>query len=451
MAAAPPERDGILARAAFAAAALPVGGFVVTLTVYLPNYYTRVLGLPLALVGVVFAAVRLADIAFDPLLGLAIDATRSRAGRFRPWLVAAAPVLMMGTAAVYFPQHAVSGLHLFIWLVVFFAGYSMLVLAQAAWGAALVVEYHGRSRLYGLIQAVGVTGSLAVLVVPPLLAKAFPHLPIKGVPLMGAFELVAVPLCVSIAAGLAREPPSPPRRSGPALSWRDYAGLLARPTVLRILLADLCLALGPAITAPLYLFFFELARGYSAAQADGLLMIYIVAGVPGPSLWARVAHRLGKHRTVRLASATYAILQVGLLALPAASPGPMVVAMFLVGFTATAFPFLTRAMLADAADELRCETGADRTALLYALIGCTSKIGATASVGIAYSLLPLFGFKATLGLANTPFAIWGLQACYLVPPILAVLLGGLAVWGYRLDAVRHAEIRAALRNRDGTG
>jgi Na+/melibiose symporter-like transporter len=82
--------------------------------------------------------------------------------------------------------------------------------------------------------------------------------------------------------------------------------------------------------------------------------------------------------------------------------------------------------------------------LLYALVTSTNKIGGTVSVGVAYAILPLFGFVPTEGAVNTPDAIWGLQACYLLPPVACVLIGGLAMWGYKLDETRHAKVRMAL-------
>ena len=111
---------------------------------------------------------------------------------------------------------------------------------------------------------------------------------------------------------------------------------------------------------------------------------------------------------------------------------------------ASAFGFLVRAMIADVADEVRLESGKDRTAMLYAMVTSTNKVGSTLSVGVAYLLLPLFGFVAKEGYHNTPDAIWGLQACYLAPPVICVLLGGLCMWGYKLDEKRHAQIREAL-------
>jgi GPH family glycoside/pentoside/hexuronide:cation symporter len=168
-------------------------------------------------------------------------------------------------------------------------------------------------------------------------------------------------------------------------------------------------------------------------------------------VWSRVAKRFGKHQTIRIASVVYVIAQTTLLLLPKAHFLEMSFAMFAVGFVASAFAFLVRAMIADVADEVRLETGKDRTAMLYAMVTSTNKIGSTLSVGVAYLILPLFGFVAQEGVVNTPAAIWGLQACYLAPPVICVLIGGLAMWGYKLDETRHSTIRDALGTNDAIG
>jgi len=85
--------------AIFSLAGLPVGGYVATLAVYLPNYYARHLGLSLAAVGLAFTVVRVLDILLDPALGVIMDANKTRFGKFRPWLVASIPVLVAATFA----------------------------------------------------------------------------------------------------------------------------------------------------------------------------------------------------------------------------------------------------------------------------------------------------------------------------------------------------------------
>ena len=94
--------------AIFSAAAFPVGALAVTLGVYLTNYYASHVGIPLAAVGIAFMSIRLIDIVFDPLLGIAIDHTRTRIGKFRPWLAISGPLLIVAAIAMYFPPQASS-------------------------------------------------------------------------------------------------------------------------------------------------------------------------------------------------------------------------------------------------------------------------------------------------------------------------------------------------------
>lgn len=428
--------------AAFSSAGLPVGALIISLAVYLPHYYTSELGLPLATVGAAFALVRLLDICLDPVLGVVMDRTRTRIGRFRPWLIASVPVLMLAIAAAYLPPKNAGSLYLIGWLLVLYAGYSMLLLAHLSWGAVIVEEYNARSRVYGWIQVVAGLGGLVILLLPALIAALWPAVQLHGVRLMGWFLIALVPLTVALTSTT----PEPLResRKEERTKLRDYWEVVKRPSMVRVLLADLFTTLGPAITAPLYLFFFEQARGYTPVQSNWLLMFYIGATFVGPALWARAAVKFGKHQSVMGGAVAYAIAQTGLLLLPAAQPVAMAIAMFTVGFIASGFPLLVRAMLADVTDEVLLDTGRDRTALLYSLITSTAKIGSTLSVGIAYTILPLFGFVAANGVINSPEAIWGLEACYLVPPVVCVALGGLAMWGYKLDAARHSEIRTGL-------
>jgi Na+/melibiose symporter-like transporter len=432
--------------AIFAAAGLPVGGYVTSLAVYLPNYYTRHLGLSFLAVAGAFTVIRVFDVLLDPALGVVMDSTKTSIGRFRPWLAASVPVLMAATIGVYFARQGVGALYLTLCLLVLYVGYSMCVLSHAAWGTALVAEYHQRSRVYGWIQAVGVIGAASVLLGPTLLSYLTKRI-VEPVPMMGWFLLIAVPVTFAITSLFAHEPTPVDRPSSERLALEHNFKIMLRPDVIRNLVATLFTTFGPALTAPLYLFFFEAARGYTQNQANALLLIYILAGLVGPAFWMQIAKRTGKHHTVKIASVVYAVAQTGLLLLPRAHVAEMSFAMFSVGFVASAFPFVLRAMIADISDEVRLDTGKDFTAWLYGIATSAAKIPSTLSVGVAYSLLSLFGFKAAEGAANTPTAMWGLQTLYLVPPVACVLLGGLAMLGYRLDEKRHGEIREALQAR----
>jgi Na+/melibiose symporter-like transporter len=224
----------------------------------------------------------------------------------------------------------------------------------------------------------------------------------------------------------------------------------------RIIVADLLLTLGATTTAPIFVYFFKDAKGFSVAEAGLLLIPYIGAGLIGAPSWGWAARRIGKHRAVQFACAGYALAQTGLMAIPRVWPGhtgldvlPTAGGMFAVGFMVSAFIPLVRAMVADVIDEVRLTTGQDLTSLLYSMVTTTTKIGTAITVSIVFPILGLVGYNGREGAVNTPHAIFELEMCYLFAPVILVFLGGGALFGYTLDAKRHAEVRAALDGREG--
>jgi Na+/melibiose symporter-like transporter len=223
----------------------------------------------------------------------------------------------------------------------------------------------------------------------------------------------------------------------------------------RIILSNLFIGLGTGATAPINVFFLHDAKGFGVPDVGLLLIFYICPGLIGSPLWARVARAYGKDRTIQLACFAYAAAMAGLLALPRVhAPYPMVdaiptaIGMFALGFTVSAFQFMFGSMVADVVDEVKLEDGHDATSLLYSMITTTSKLGSTATVLLVFPLLQLIGYDGREGATNTPHAILGLALCYGIAPTLLVLAGAGALFGYRLDAARHSEIRMALEKRD---
>ncbi|HEY5105206.1 MAG TPA: MFS transporter [Caulobacteraceae bacterium] len=438
---------------AFASPGLPVAAMGLVLAVYLPRFYVG-LGVGFIAVGAAIGLVRLIDIWLDPFLGVAMDRTKTPLGRYRPWLIAAAPIVMLGVYMLLLPPKGIGASHLVIWLLVVSAGASMLNLSLAAWSAVLATNYNDRSRLYGWTQGLAVIGAVALLVLPKFTGGAIVLGQAASMPAIGWILIVALPVAILICTVFTPER-IPPRAGRPRFSFADYWAGISRPSMRRIIFADLTLTLGPGTTAPLYVYFFHDAKGFSIAEVGFLLIFYIGAGLFGAPFWGRVARTLGKHRTIQVACVAYAIAQTTLMALPAVGPGhrlgdtlPTVAGMFAVGFCASAFLLLVRAMVADVVDEVRLERGQDLTSLLFSMVTTTTKIGAAITVVIVFPILKAVGYNGKEGAVNTAHAIFGLEMCYLFAPIILVFVGGAAFFGYKLDSKRHGEIRAALDERD---
>ena len=408
------------------------------MVVHLPSYYVEHLGLPLSAVGVAFTFVRLVDIGFDPLLGALMDRTRSALGRFRPWLIASAPVLMLAAWMLFMAEPGVGVLHLWIWLAVVYVGFSMGSLAQTAWAAVLSPDYDERSRIYGWWQTGNVLGMILVLLLPPILNLGFHRGEEAGVKAMGWFVILLLPVTIAFACWRVGEPDSRTgeRHGRPG----DYFRLMLRPTVARLILVDLLLGWAPGVTGILYLYYFEQIKHIAPGQANLLLLAFFVAGLLFGPVWWGLAKRIGKHRALAASAATMAAGELAVMAVPFPSIGP---ALLVIAFAGTSYSgsLLLRAMMADAGDELRIETGQDRTGLLYALLTATTKIG-TALAGLTFVVLDLVGFHR--GGGNSPAALMWLQIMFIGTPMAASLLAGWAILGHRLDQRRHAEILAAL-------
>jgi Na+/melibiose symporter-like transporter len=443
----PARRISALDATLFSLPSLLISGIVLALAVYLPRHYASHLGLSLGIVGAAFGIVRMIDIVFDPFLGLVMDRTRWSFGRYRVWLIAGGPILAAAVYMLFMAEPGVTNLYLIIWLLVLYAGISIIALSHSSWASVIAPSYDERSRIFGVIQAVGVLGATAILLTPVILGTVNPQAGSIGhIPVMGWLVILLTPLTIALVVLRTPEPLEPVTHE--PMRLKDYWEMITQPAMLRLIIADFCLAMGPGWMSALYLFFFVDFLKFSQNEANWLLLIYIFAGIAGALALGRLAQTFGKHRTLIGASTFYSLGLIVLPLLPRGSFWPTFVLMALLGAAAVGFNLLTRAMVADVSDLIRLEKGKQRAGLLYAMITSTQKIAGAVSIFLTLTVLQQIGYNAAEGATNTPQAISGLFWVYLLGPIVFVMLGGACFLGYTLNEARHAVIRAELDARD---
>jgi Na+/melibiose symporter-like transporter len=429
---------------AFSLPGLPIGALAVALSVYLPRYYASHIGLSLVAVGGAFGVVRLVDMCFDPFIGLAMDHTWTRLGRYRLWLLCSAPLLAIPVYMLFLAPVGAPLAYLIGWLFIYYLGTSVIALSHASWASVVASRYNDRSRVFGTVQFTSTFAATAVILVALALAKDSVH----ATQAMGWFIVIVTPLGILMASVFTPERITA-EHSTEKITLRDYWEMMTWPEMRRIVAAAFCLTLGPGWMSAMYLFYFHDSRGFSFQVSSALLLLYIFAGLFGAAGLSWLATRIGKHRTLMVASTLYSLGLMILNFLPKGALIPAAIIMFLLGFVAAGFVLLGRAMCADVGDAIRLAKGKHRQSLLYALMTSVEKIASALSITLTFTILALVGYQAKEGAHNTPAAIHNLELVYLLGPITFVMLGGACYIGYKLDHKRHAEIRGELDARDG--
>ncbi len=118
--------------------------------IFLMFYYTDVVGLSAAFVGTLFLVARIVDAVTDPMMGMIVDNTRSRFGKFRPWIVIGTVINSFALIAV-FSTHLLSGTTLYVYAAIsyIFWGVTYTIMDIPYWSMipALTRKREERERL----------------------------------------------------------------------------------------------------------------------------------------------------------------------------------------------------------------------------------------------------------------------------------------------------------------
>jgi Na+/melibiose symporter-like transporter len=430
----------------FSVANLPIVAQGIALLIFLPRYFASHLHVSLTVIGAAFAVVRLIDIGVDPLLGVLMDRTRTSLGRYRVWLLAGVPILMLSVYQLYFAPDGIGMGYLVGWLLVLYLATSILSLAYVAWGANLATDYHERTRLGAIAQPVAVAAGMIILFLPAL-SKTLGGTDAQGVQAMGLFVIVAAPIAIGFTAWRTRERIAP-QPAGLTFGARDYWGLITRPAVIRLSLAAMALSLGPGWQGALYLFFANEILGFSIPAAAGLVGASLIGGAIGAPVFALISRRVGKPGALMVATTSYSVGMFGFLLVRHGNVPLGALVLGLLGFAQAGYLIMMSAMMADVGDDVRLEQGKERMGLLYSLVTGATKIAGALAFALSYPLLAALGFRPAEGAANSHQALRGLELAYYIGPIFFVMVGGLCFIGWRLTAERHGEIRRQLEARD---
>ncbi|MDQ2070216.1 MFS transporter [Natronospira bacteriovora] len=432
------DRPGSGRLLAYGLPGLPLAAVGLPLYIFLPAFYHESLGLPLGVVGLVLLIARIWDVVTDPLVGSLTDYRGSRWGRRKPWMVAGAPLFMLGVWLLMVPPSGAGASHLLLWSLVAYLGWTMIQLPYVAMGAELSGDYHQRSRITVFREGFVVVGTLAAVIVPGAMEEMGAA---RGDALrvLAAAMVMLLPLALLILLWRVQEPPRPARKLVP---WGEGLRLLAenRP-FRRLLLAYLVNGMANALPASLFILFATEVLG--AGDRIGLLLIvYFLSAVVALPFWLRASRRFGKHRIWAVSMAWAALIFAFVPLLGEGDFHWFLLITILTGFSLGVDQAIPASMQADVVDEDSARGGGGRAGLYFGLWNMATKFAWALAVGIAFPVLDLAGFES--GGQNAQGSLLTLSLLYGAAPVAAKLAVIPLVWRFPLDQQRQARLQTTI-------
>lgn len=376
---------------------------------YLMIFYTKVLGIPGAVVGVIFLAARVVDAFTDVTMGRIADKRRTGpGGKFRPWLkymcvpVAVASTLMYGFYVSSWPY----GMRLVYAVVTYLLWGSFCYTAiNIPYGsmASVISEKPGDRASLSTFRSVGASlASLVIGTVGPLLVfgeNEAGHQIVEPVRLFliallfGIGAVICYLLCyflcterVQLTTDTERESAGQLLKS--LLTNRPLLALVAAALVL--LIASL---IGQSMNNYLFLDYFR------NAKAIAILNFVSVAGMLALAPFvSRITVRFGKKEAGAVATLFAGVVYLLLFLLKVKSIPVYMVLFFLASLGVGLFNMIIWAYITDIIDFQEVRTGKREDGTVYAIYSFARKLGQALAGGIGGLTLSAIGY-----LSQEPF------------------------------------------------
>jgi GPH family glycoside/pentoside/hexuronide:cation symporter len=415
--------------------------------VYLPKFYTDVVGIDIVGLGYILLTVRVFDALTDPAIGYISDRTHTRYGRRRPYIALGAVCVALTMIFLFNPPAASPAFEM-VWFTVFiyalFLFWTLVVVPYESLGPEITFDYNDRTSLFAMRDGFLIAGTLAAASSPALIQWLFSLSNDASGERVKFFwiSVLYAPLIVATCWWCVLTIKELPQRKK-----ETHVNLLKglrqvtrnRPFLI-LLVAYTISAVGNNLPATLILYYVQYVL--QSDLADLFLLIYFASGILFLPGWIQVSRRTGKKFAWLASMAINTGAFIGVFFL---GPGDVFIYGILVfisgiGFGATlAIP---SAIQADVIDYDELMSGERREGQYIGLWSIAKKMAAAVGVGIGLSVLGLAGY--TPNVEQSEQVRLTLRTLYaLVPSVCNIIAFGIAL-SYPISSRIHRDIRTAI-------
>lgn len=420
---------------------------------FLLFFYTDVVAISAGTAGMILLVSRILDAINDPIVGALSDRTSSRWGKYRPWILASA-VPLAATLVLCYTIPDVSDTKKIVWAVI---TYNLLMVLYAAnnipycaLSGVMTDDSNERTSLASWRFVCAMAATLAVNMFTLDLVKYFGQGDAaRGYPATMAIWAVIAIVCFLITFTFTKEriEPNPFQRSS---LLQDLSDLVRSGPWIALFLLAVLIHIQLALRGGSMLYYFT---HYIERQApiwrfspfglfNGIGLIVVILGV---ILAKPLSERFGKRTTIQVSLFLSAIFMALFAVVPRDSLGLLFALQVLMQLSFGPSIPLLWTMMADVADYTEWKMNRRSTALAFASIVFGLKFGSGVGGWLSGQWLDYVGYVPTG--SQSPTANRGIVALISVLPALALFLGCIVLFFYRLDDDVEEQMREALRER----
>lgn len=432
---------------AYAAPAFALAVVGIPVYVYIPKFYTDVIGVHVSAMGFILLIVRLFDAVTDPAIGLISDRLRTPFGRRRP-LIALGAMLTGVAIILLFNPPDMNADTATVWFMVLifllFLFWTVIIVPYESLGPELTFDYDERTTLFGIRDGALIAGTL-VAAASPAAIKGLIQLPEGGQGERDTFfilSLIYVPLILASALWCVitfKERAISVITRQEKIAKKILSSLRNRP--FRILLISYTIsAIGNNLPATLILYYVEYVL--HSTRADFFLVLYFMTGIIFLPVWVAGARRFEKKAMWLASMAVNTGAFSGVFFL---GPGDELlygILIFISGIGFGATLAIPSAIQADVIDYDELISGERREGLYIGLWSVAKKMAAAFGVGAGLALLGISGYVPNVRQSES--VILYLRILYGLVPCLCNAVAVLIAFAYPISGSIHRDIREAI-------
>ena len=414
-------------------------------------FYTDVYGIEVAAASFLILIVRAADAIIDPVIGGLADRTRTRWGRYRPWMLwAAIPYGALAVAAFYTPEASVGTklVYAYISFSLLMVAYSVVNVPYSALGGVMTGDSEERGNLQTWRFAMAMVGGFLVTSSIFPLAKILgggdsPENYQLGFPFAMMVMAVIAMLCFVLCFRLTKEhiPPDPGQSKRKIMD--DFLAMLANSQWNIIALATLIIMTRGAMqgaSKPYFVNYYLITdhmpawldwfMGSASSRLSAFLSMTMLAGVAGALCANWLGRYLCKVSVMKLALAGTILMNVLLFLIPRDAVLLALLIVMLSNFCHMMFVPMLFSTVPDTVDYGLHRMGKGAMAMFCGGHLFVLKLGNALGGFFVGHMLAWFGYQPNV--EQTPRALTGIMAAYAGSSIVAALLVLVCLQFYRL-------------------